>query len=136
MSSASIWETCKAKNMLPVCDQFSVFDGKCALLSSKIRFSDPTSTTQAGLNQESLAGTYFYTGFSGGGMDTCSLHGGEFNLGDARGALHGETWCVIDRGFTFTWRGYEFATIKVPKIMSNRALLATCNAHGDGWKPV
>lgn len=136
MTSNTAKTACQSKQMVPICDQFSQFDGTCALLSSLVKFSDPISTSRAGLPQEALAGTYFYTGYNGGGLHTSAYNGGYFSVDESKGARDGETWCVPDVGQSFKWKGYMFETVKVPKIISGLAASAQCVQHGEGWTAV
>merc|ERR1711871_1127617 len=128
MVSSNIRKACAAKNLLPVCDHNSYFDGQCVLVegAGAWHFSHPSHVAgQDGLDQSKLLGAYFYAGSSNGQWSLQNL-GNTHAWSNARDK-DGDTYCTKARtGETYDWNGYSFQRVAVKGEMSSANIRDAC----------
>jgi hypothetical protein len=131
MTANNLYQACRKKNMLPVCDHRSYADSKCRLLGGSWHFSHPSHNRRYGIPQSKVRGAFFYTGRHGHGS---LLNTGVTHKWQRRGwDRDGDTYCA-KRGknfkFTYKYKGFNIRRVDVKGPMKSNNIFKACKSKG------
>lgn len=128
MGSENILKTCKANDLMPLCDHSSYMNGRCVLVGENWHFSHPSHVkARSGLDQRKLLGVYVYSG-NGNGGKTLKNIGNTHSWSDSNNR-DGETLCTKPKdGEKLTWNGLKLLRVRVNGPMTSPSILAACKA--------